>query len=217
MKKIFFLLLLTSSYGKAQDTPVPLPQNYEIIDQTEGDLDRDGIAELAIILNTTDSSENGLVREIRIFKSSGETHKWILWKKSTDVLMASDEGGMMGDPYQETTIKNNVLTIHHSGSSSWKWDNTDRYRFQNNEFELIGYTTEYGKPCEYFTSFDFNLSTGKIVYEKNYETCDEDGNETTSKTETETFVKKGIKLNFNNRRNTEIKIVAPKYNEEFYL
>ncbi|MDB5271861.1 MAG: hypothetical protein JWO58_228 [Chitinophagaceae bacterium] len=213
MKKLILILIILSNCCLGQD--IPLPQDYEIIGEAEGDLDRDGIAEKAVVVNTTDSSENGLLRELRIFKFANS--KWTLWKRSTDAVLASDEGGMMGDPFGEVNIKNNVLTIYHSGGSSWKWGTTDKYRFQHNDWELIGYLSEYGKPCEYMASFDFNLSTGKIIYSKEYATCDDDGNETIAKTESETFVQKDILLNMNNRHSKEIKIVTPKYKEEIYL
>lgn len=56
---------------------------------------------------------------------------------------------MMEDPYGEITIEKGILSISQNGGSSWKWGFTDKYRFQNNKFELISYTSNYGKLCEY--------------------------------------------------------------------
>ncbi len=95
---------------------------------------------------------------------------------------------MMGDPFEGIEIKNNVLLISHFGGSSWKWTNVDKYRFQNNQFELIGYTSNFGKLCEYWANFDFNISTGKIACKKEFE--DYDNNQAIYKTETEVFFKK---------------------------
>ena len=56
---------------------------------------------------------------------------------------------------------------------------------------MIGYSTHYGKLCEYWADFDFNLSSGKVNYKKEYEICDEKTEESTiSKIEKETFNEK---------------------------
>lgn len=55
---------------------------------------------------------------------------------------------MMGDPFEKMTIDNGILIIDHFGGG-WKWKIIDKYRFQENEFILIGYTNIDGRPCEY--------------------------------------------------------------------
>jgi len=77
-------------------------------------------------------------------------------------------------------------------------------------FVLIGFINNYGKPGEYFENIDFNLTTGKIIYTKEYE------NEAQKiyKNENETFYKKGLKIYLSNRTSDEIKIVTPKYKNE---
>jgi len=104
-----------------------------------------------------------------IYKLQGK--EWTVWKKSDQALYGSRDGGMMGDPFGDIEIKNGILLISQNGGSSWKWGHTDKYRFQNGAFYLIGYAGTYGKPCEYWTEEDFNLSTGKLVVKKEYETC----------------------------------------------
>jgi len=64
---------------------------------------------------------------------------------SKTALSQSKTVGIMGDPFQEIAIKKGILIIYHSGGSSWKWNTTENYRFQNNQFELIGRTSFYGK------------------------------------------------------------------------
>ena len=123
----------------------------------------------------------------------------------------------MGDPFEAIEIDNGLLLIHQAGGSSWKWGNVDKYRFQNNQFELIGHTSNYGKLCEYWEDFDYNLMTGKIVFEKEYEKCD---NQTQSvyKRENETFTfKPKQRITFQNRNRFDLKIISPKYKHEFYL
>jgi len=63
---------------------------------------------------------------------------------------------------------------------------------------------------------DFNLSTGKIIFKKEYEKC-EDGKQEIYKKENEMFFEKGVIINLENRNEKEIKIVTPKYNRKIYL
>ena len=214
MVKIFLisLILIIPFFTNGQN--IEIPAAYEIIAETEGDLDKDGVAEKVVVYNTADTAEFGKVREIRIFKLSQK--KWALWKSSKNVIRGSEEGGMMGDPFEGIEIKNGILLISHFGGSSWKWGKTDKYRFQNGEFQLIGYSSVYGKPCEYWENIDFNISTGKIIFKKEFETC-ENEDAVISKREEESFYKKGIKLDPNNRNLQEVKIVSPKFKHALYL
>ncbi len=180
-------------------------------------MDKDSIAELVVILNSPKSDDFGHFREIHIFKLTNR--KWVLRKKSNDTILQSKAGGMLGDPYMETIIQNHRLMISHFSGSSWKWRYTDKYRFQNNEFILIGHTSNAGKLCEYWETFDFNLSTGKIIYKKEYERCNETGGDeqVIYKTDTEIFNKKGVLINLSNRYAKEIKIASPKYKANLNL
>ena len=87
-----------------------------------------------------------------------------------------------------------------------------KYRYQNNDFELIGFKLHEGILCDYWEDFDFNLSTGKINYKKETENCT-DGEEYTYKIiEQETFYHKLDtlpKLSTFEIREREIK--SPKY------
>jgi len=144
-----------------------------------------------IVFDTNDSTEVGTVREIQIFKKSGSD--WILWISSKNAVGKSQDGGMMGDPFRDIEIKDGVLLINQDGGSSWKWSHTDKYRFQNGKFQLIGYSSLFGRPCDYWESYDFNILTGKIQYSKEYESC-EDKVQKIAKVEKETFYKKGNKV-----------------------
>jgi hypothetical protein len=187
------------------------PKDSEILQTVDGDLDGDKTPEKVIIYNTKDTTDLGNIREIQILK---KVHgKWSLMEKSRNAVLESNAGGMMGDPYQDTEIKNGILMITQAGGSSWKWGYTDKYRFQNGKFELIGYESAYGKPEEYFTNVDFNLSTGQLNFEKEVENTAEYG-----KSKNETYIKKGLKINLQNRNQKEQRrITLPKTKEEVYF
>jgi hypothetical protein len=210
MRMIFcFLSIIFNTLCFAQNEFQP--EGSTIIESVDGDLDGDKNPEKVIIYNTKDTTDLGNIREIQILKNVNG--KWTILEKSTNAILQSNGGGMMGDPYQDTQIQKGVLMITQAGGSSWKWGYTDIYRFQNGHFELIGYESTYGKPEEYFASVDFNLSTGQLSYEKEVENTSEYG-----KSKKETFVKKGLKINLQNRnQRDERKITLPKTKEDIYF
>lgn len=210
MKNAFcFLFVIFATLCSAQKEFQP--KDSEILQTVDGDLDGDKTPEKVIIYNTKDTTDLGSIREIQILKKVNG--KWSLLEKSRNAVLESNAGGMMGDPYQDTEIKNGILMITQAGGSSWKWGYTDKYRFQNGKFELIGYESTYGKPEEYFTNVDFNLSTGQLNFEKEVENTAEYG-----KSKNETYIKKGLKINLQNRNQKEQrKITLPKTKEEVHF
>lgn len=187
------------------------PQGATVIETVDGDLDGDYIPEKVIVYNTKDTTDFGNFREIQILKRVNQ--KWTIMEKSRNAILRSKDGGMMGDPYQSTEIKNGILMITQAGGSSWKWGYTDKYRFQNGHFELIGYSSGSGKPEEYWIDIDFNLSTGKLIFDKEVENTEEYGN-----SKSEIFIKKGMKINLQNRNQEKRReILLPKTKEKVYL
>lgn len=202
-----------------KDLKIPIPKKYELLDSVCGDLNNDNIPELVVAYTTALKDEmEGNKRTLCIYHLKND--QWELWKQSKSALLGSKDGGMMGDPFGGIEISKGVLSISHYGGSSWKWGYTDKYRFQNNDFELIGLESLNGKSCEYWETEDFNLSTGKFIYSKEYETCSDDEevgpNTSDENKEKETFYKKGIKLTLSNRHDKEISFKTPK-GEEIYL
>ncbi len=193
---------------------IPVPKNYAILDSVCGDLTNDGIDELVVIYDLTKETDDmeGTPRSIVIYQVEKES--WKPMVESKEAVMGSKDGGMMGDPYQNVEIKKGILSIYHYGGSAWKWGEADKYRYQNDEFVLIGNTSDFGNYWAEWTKYDFNLSTGKLNYEKEYFT--EDGN-STGKFDKETVTKKGIHVTLENRFDNDVKIELPKTGQTFYL
>ncbi len=206
------LAIALSCFSHAQEST--LPAGYLLLSETEGDLDRDSIPEKVRVYETGDSLDDGSVREIQLLKK--QDNAWILWKKSRNAIKASNQGGMRGDPFSFVEIKNGILLIHHEGGSSWIWTTVDKYRFQHNEFELIGFNKVFGKFCEYWSECDFNLSTGQVIYTSDPDRC-EDSNSTNYAYEKDVFIKKGIHLNLMNRHLNEVMLKTPKKGHDIYL
>lgn len=211
MKYSFAIILLSIlSFGQIS----PDVNDFEILTEKTGDLDNDGIAERVIIYETDEVTDYGNVRVICIQKMNNE--EWVDWRVSRNAILKSEEGGQMGDPFEGIEIDKGVLSVSFFGGSSWKWSYTDKYRFQNNQFKLIGYTSTYFKLCEYWNTVDFNLSTGKLISKKEYEKCDNQ-NQEIYKRENEIFFKKGIVITLKNRHNKELQITTPKYGRKISI
>ena len=209
MKKYFLLLSITfSTYFFAQKQFQP--EGSTVLQTVDGDLDGDKIPEKVIIYNTKDAGDLGEIREIQILKKVNG--QWIILEKSTNAILDSESGGIMGDPYSGTSIEKGILIINHFGGSSWKWQYTDKYRFQNGHFELIGHTSSSGRPGDYIQNVDFNLSTGQINFTNEVDNIQEYG-----PSQKETYIKKGIKINLQNRNDKSIKIKLPKTKAEIFI
>ncbi len=213
MKTIFyFLSIVLGIFCFAQKEFQP---KGSVINETvDGDLDGDRIPEKVIVYDIPMIEGSGNAREIQILKKIG--HQWTVLEKSRNAVLGSKDGGVMGDPYMNTTIKNGILIIKHYGGSSWRWADTDKYRFQNGHFELIGNISESGRVFEFWKIIDFNLSTGQIIYTKTVENTEDPEN---GKNETEKYVKKGIKINLKNRytKNQRKILTLPKTKVDLYL
>ena len=217
MRPAFYLLTLLLALNQfSHGQEIPIPENYSLISSVTGDLDKDSIAELAVVYNMGPEKEiEGVPRELIIYKLIKGS--WTEWKKSKQAVYGSKEGGMMGDPFAEIIIDKGILQISHHGGSSWKWTFTDKYRFQNGEFYLIGYTGIEGKQCAYWREVDFNLSTGKMVVKKEFEKCKSEEEQEIYKRENEILYKKGLKITLQNRQEKEIKISTPRYGHDIYI
>ncbi|WP_421216168.1 hypothetical protein [Aeromonas enteropelogenes] len=153
----------------------------KVIGEAIGDLDKDGIDEKVIVLDTGLDGEIGTQRTLLIYKKKQD--KWALWHSSQGPILDSAHGGMMGDPFISVDIQRGAIVIDHFGGSRHKWSYTHRYRFNNKAWYLIGATINYGAPCEGFFNFDFNVMTGKAIYKTYQDGCPDEEVASNFKTE----------------------------------
>jgi hypothetical protein len=170
---IFVLFIFSFVSCKSQENKkseiIQTPKSFKVLAKTAGDLDKDGVFEKVIVYDTEKETDLGTERQIFIYKKMNG--KWELWKKAVGAILPSRHGGMIGDPFEGISVERNCIVINHFGGSRQKWKYTHRFRFQGGAFQLIGATVNFGAPCDYFFNFDYNLSNGKIRYEKETEDC----------------------------------------------
>ena len=145
-------------------------------------MDKDGIEEKVVVFHNQSSEEN-TKSEIRIYKQQNQN-----WK----LFYLSKKGiwNVKRYSFDKVIIEKGILKIHHTTIGSFHVSLTHKYRYQNNDFDLIGYTDYSGILCQEWIKFDYNLSTGKINYQKETENCDDEQNQIIKIIEQETFYHK---------------------------
>lgn len=179
--------LPTSNQTPIFSNVVKIPKGYKKLAEVNGDLDKDDIDEKVFVFDTPEEGDLGTIREIRIYLKG--IKGWKLWYKTKNAVLSSQHGGMMGDPFQELKIERGCIVINHFGGSRQKWEYTHRYRYQKGDWKLIGATAVANDACKVVEIFDYNLASGKVNYQKDYENCETE-EPTITKTDKETFVYK---------------------------
>lgn len=194
MKKIVFILLIIKfgqlSAQNIEQVTEPIIKNYGIqitdfipkdwilIDSVGGDLNKDKYKDYAIVIE----SENGIYDEDSLHETKPRILLILFWNKQknrfqlkvrNDSFIMSFESDFMDDPFGGVGIKNGVLEISfhlfYSAGSWWVTDHLYKFRYQNNEFELIGYdayafhraTSETRSCSANFLTRKYNISTGE--------------------------------------------------------
>ena len=165
------LLLATYQYpqlaSKSKEISSFIPKGYHIIHQTKGHLNADTLEDFAIIIESdepvnelkeADHAQNPRILFILLADVKGGYN---LSVQSNESTMLSDDGGVFGDPLQELYIANKVVTVEYYGGSAEKWAYTYKWRFQKNDWFLIGATHTTMSPFDnILEKNDFNFNTG---------------------------------------------------------
>lgn len=137
----------------------------------KGDLNGDGVSDLAMILIKPDKNgeEEATRKLVLLFgKRSGG---YRLAGTSDTVLRCKQCGGMTPEPFDSLKIKGKNIVIKQSGGSgNNRWNSTHKWQFRNADWYLIGRTDEHNMGHEGFNiyiSTDENLITGiRIITKK---------------------------------------------------
>ncbi|MCD1115812.1 hypothetical protein [Chryseobacterium turcicum] len=184
MKKLFsFFAILLFSISQSQELKnFAVPKGYEKILETKGDLDKDGKDETLIVFNSdkrnNEDFNRGFQREIFIIKNNNGQLK--IWKKNPTVILGSKTGfSPEYNTLPEVSIKNGVIIISQSYSTNSRHTYTYKhtYRFQNNDFYLIGSVVKFDDTCQFNRFSEINFSTGKVIVDDQYYPCFEDDKE----------------------------------------
>jgi hypothetical protein len=187
-------VLLIASVVLGQSMPVKtaainafIPSGFDTLQIATGDLNKDGKADLVLALKSKLEDAPDSVKEkldsipnrlLLVLLNTGDSYRSVV--KAKYAILCKECGGVFGDPFSGIEIKNGLLVVEHYGGSAWRWSLTHKFRYQQNDFYLIGKTT-YSfwdvKRCEKLDDYagtdykDENLVTGGYVEKKISEEC----------------------------------------------
>lgn len=128
-----------------------VPSNWKIIDSVSGDLNNDGIKDLALILefyrpvkesraygdNTTEIiTEIQKPRILAIYFRRSATGSYKLVTQNNNFILRSEEGGISGDPLRAAVIKDNKLNLSFEGGGNWRWKLNYAFKYSHGEWVL---------------------------------------------------------------------------------
>ena len=190
---IFFLALIIAQAGYTQNSIQPLtannadgfvPKGWKLIAKASGDLNKDGKADLALIIEKTDrrnfikndnlGADTLNVNPRRIIVAFAENNGYRLVAQNERFIPSEniEDGPCLADPLYD--MENNGLVINRGllflsfkywySCGTW-FVNIDKYtfRWQNTKFELIGFDSrEFHRASLDETKYSINYSTGII-------------------------------------------------------
>jgi len=177
MKKSFTLLLvLMISVSPAQMLKdFTVPKEYKKFLEVKGDLDKDGKDETVIIFDTNKkTASEGFERKLYFLKNIKGKLK--IWEENSLLIIDSKYGFYPTDNQLDVKIKNHCLIISQLYFTNSRHTAAYKhiFRFQNGDFYLIGALYKFDDTCDYHILNDINFSTGKIIIDEQYSSCDDE-------------------------------------------
>ncbi|MCP3775557.1 WD40 repeat domain-containing protein [Paenibacillus sp. MZ04-78.2] len=130
-----------------------------------GDLNKDGIDDLAIIVE--DPKETMAERDLLLYfgNATGAYEQSIYAKKA---ILCKDCGGVNGDPLDDFSANNSTVLIGFHGGSNERWYSKYRFQYRDRDWFLIGYTGGSYHTTDVYRGEeeDINLLTGDFILKK---------------------------------------------------
>ncbi|WP_131494907.1 hypothetical protein [Flavobacterium sp. MEB061] len=128
------------------------------ITKVKGDLNKDGLIDYVQVLQDTISETAPYKLEIYFAETNGTFKKIISTIKAIDQQFPEGRNGYYnGNSFYEITIIKGILSIH---NELIRGNFEHKFRYQNGNFELIGFSQVYSDGQGTMGMVDFNLSTG---------------------------------------------------------
>ncbi len=144
-----------------------VPKGYAIIDSTSGDLNNDGLPDIAFVIQSKDTFDE--LRPDSTKLHSNPRILIVLLKQSTTYQLALQhntfmlrfgEGGWKPDPFGKIEIENGLLEISYQ---FFKIHSDYKFQFQQNAFYLI-LASEGGSSANQYEGWEFDFITRKASY-----------------------------------------------------
>lgn len=161
-----------------------IPQGYELFSRCEGDLNKDGKPDVVLMIKGTEKSKwvddeyrGRLDRNRRglviLFKRDGGYE--LIAENDECFSSENEDGGVYYAPELSLEINKNTLVLHYAHGRYGYWQYI--FRYQNNDFELIGYYGSSNRGPIVVNITDVNFSTRTCVYKDNINSDDDEAEE----------------------------------------
>jgi len=189
MKKIsniFTLLILTFFGCKAQESKPRdfIPTGYVEFEKYFGDLNEDGLKDCVLIVKQTDTV-NIITNRFNKRVDRNRRGIIVLFKTNQGYQLAdknhncfsseNEDGGVYFPPDLWIEIKNRKLYVHYAHGRYGYWRYT--FRYQNSNFELIGFDSSSNRGPIINTETSINFITKKKLVKENINENAEGGDE----------------------------------------
>ena len=104
-----------------------IPNDYKILDQADGDLNGDKIADKIVIIKLRKELASSECRPVLILIQ--QNGQFLLKVCNDSAVLSWDEGGVYGDPYHGITINFPYFSIEHFGGSGWRWNQSITFKY----------------------------------------------------------------------------------------
>ena len=161
-------------------------QSYEktdvytsIVTTVIGDLNKDSLADMVMV--TQDTVAESAPYKLQVFFGllNGDYKLMVETTKAIGVQFPNGRGWLTGNGFSGVVISKGVLTIE---NELLRGHFEHKFRFQNGDFELIGFSYGSSDGNGMVSSIDFNLSTGiRIETQEPYNDSDEPVTKKTAK------------------------------------
>ncbi|WP_018993098.1 hypothetical protein [Aromatoleum toluclasticum] len=210
MKNLVFIVLLvvgTNALGqvtpKTAKSPTEfVPVGHIVFQQIQGDLNKDKQLDYVLIIKGTDKADfvkdeyrGELDRNRRgIIIALKNNDRYELALENRDCFSSENEdGGVYFPPELDVSIKKGNLLVHYAHGRYGYW--TYNFRYQNSDFELIGYDSDQSRGPITEKSVSINLMTKKMLIKENVnQDAEEGGDENFKETWKKFSLSKPIKL-----------------------
>ncbi|MCV9928088.1 hypothetical protein OIU83_10515 [Flavobacterium sp. LS1R49] len=187
-KIILFLFIFISSSLMAQKSSTK--DKFVVqIKKIKGDLNKDNLADLIVVTQDTIKPKAPYKLNVFIAQPNGTFKLIISTTKAIDPQYPEGKNGYYnGNSFYDITIEKGVLTIKNELT---RGNFEHKFRYQNNDFELIGFSETYSDGQGTMRTVNFNLSTGiRLTTSERYD----DSNEKPTKAEKKILIRPLPKL-----------------------
>ncbi|MBF4505596.1 hypothetical protein IRZ83_02885 [Flavobacterium sp. JLP] len=155
---VFLSLLIFSTSLSAQKSNF----NKEIT-KVKGDLNKDGLIDYVQVLQDTVSDTSPYKLDIYFAEQNGSFKHILSTTKAIEPAFPNGKNGFQtGNGFDEITIIKGILSIN---NELLRGHFEHKFRYQNGNFELIGFSEVYSNGLGTMGRIDFNLSTGIQIIE----------------------------------------------------